>query len=478
MAITKLIFPQTLNPAYNPIITVVDSTNKNQTDFMFIFDVFSGCSTTNRIGRFKLPANIDGYGVFDAHRALETQVSSDIFTNLFGSSQAVNSFDKFNIQIGEEFQYVWNFSDNFFYSGNLVGFTGSTPHYKSEGDQILITQNPTGATNQGYDGVHTILYVLDSYRFVTDAQFGVSTPPEAGTIIYSDYRKTQFTGLTATSCSYITNSSINHQEFRNYDYHEFNIDSTDQGRFLTNAPSNYRFDLNSRAYVNAFQTGTTSFGRCVIKTDTGGTYKFNLSSNNYLSIGVGPYNLNNTTLSFGSQPILTSVNKRYSAYTENATTSGRTSEVLVFDLYEKCSIYDQYQLVFMDRLGSFISFNFDLASTQSIDIERKEYKQITGNYNPTTNTWGYNSYDRGRTILGVTETQKYSVVSNWVTESEGNYLKELFTSPEIYHIDSNGNWLPIIVKDTSYVIKQRVKDKIFNITLQFEYAQRDEIQRG
>jgi hypothetical protein len=476
MAITKLIFPQDLNPAYNPIITVVDSTNKNQTDFNFIFDVYSGCSTTNRIGRFQMPANVDGYGVFDAHRSLETKVSADIYPNLTGSVQANASFNKFNIQIGEEFQYTWNFTDNFFYSG-LVGFTGTTPHYKSVGDSILVTQNPTGATNPGYDGVQTVAYVLDAYRLVINEPFGASTGAEAGTIIYSDYRKTQFTGLTATTCLYVTNAALGHQEFRNYDYHQFNINTTDQGRFLTNVPSNYRFALNSRACINAFATGSTAFGRLVIKTDTGGEYKINLTSSNYLTIGMGPYNLNNATLSSGSQPVLTSANKRYSAYTETSA-SAITSEVLVFDLYEKCTPYDQYQLIFLDRLGSFVSFNFDLASTKTINIDRKEFKKLTGDYYPTSNTWGYNSYDRGRTVMGVTETQQYTVNSNWVTESEAEYLKELFTSPEVYYIDSSGYWIPVIISDTSYTVKQRVKDKIFNITLQFQLAQRDEVQRG
>lgn len=475
--ITKKIFPQELSPAYNPIITVVDSNNKNETDFAFVFDVYSGCSTTNRVGRFKILANPDGYGVFDAHRALETLVYADIFTNLTGSSQAVNSFDKFNIQIGEEFQYVWNFTDNIAQPGNLLGFTGSTPHYKSVGDSILVTQNTTGATNPSYDGVHIVTSILDDYALVTDQQFGVSTPAEAGTIIYSDYRKTLFTGLTASTCTYVTNSAISHQDFRNYDYHEFNLDAVDQGRFLTNVPDNYRFALNSQAYVNAFATGATNIDKLVIKTDAGSTFRIDLGSYNYHSIGVGPYNLNNATLLQGTQPVLTTANKTYSAYTENSS-SAITSEVLVFDIYEKCTPYDQYQLIFIDRLGSFVSFNFDLASTETINIDRKEFKKITGSYNPTSNSWGYNSYDRGRTIMGVTETKSYSLTSNWVTEDEAAYLKELFTSPEVYHIDSSGVWLPVIIKDSSYVIKQRVKDKIFNITLQFEYAQRDEIQRG
>lgn len=474
--ITAKIFPQDLNPVYNPIITVVDSDNKNQTDFKFVFDVYSGCGTTQRVGRFKIPANPEGYGVFDAHRALESYVSADVLPGHTGYVVSPNSFDKFNIQIGEEFQYVWNFTDNFF-SGGSVGFTGTTPHYKSVGDKILITQNPTGATNQAYDGVHIVTGIVDAYGLITDQTFGVPTPAEAGTIIYSDYRKTIFTGLTGTSCYYITNGALSNESFRNYNYHEFNIDRTDQGRFLTNVPDNYRFDLNSQAYVNAFATGATSFSRLIIKTDTGGTYKINLTSSNYLTLGVGPYNLNNSSLSFGSQPVLTTSNKRYSAYTENSS-SGITSEVLVFDLYEKCTPYTQYQLAFMDRLGSFMSFNFDLASTQTINIERKEYKQLTGSYNPSTNSWGYNSYDRGRTIMNVGETTQYSLTSNWVTESEAEYLKELFTSPEAYHIDSNGIWIPIVIKDSSYTVKQRVKDKIFNITLQFEYAQRENIQRG
>lgn len=488
MAITNLITPQTLSPAYNPIITVVDSTNKNQDGFLFVFDVYSGCSAVSglKIGTYKLPANLDGYGVFDCHRALETLVSADVYPELTGFTTSSNSFNKFHIQIGEEFNFTWNFYDNFqagavlgtgtTYPGN-VGFTSTTANYFEVGDRVLITQNSTGATNSEYDGVHTVLEIGSGY-IIIDVGFGASTPAEAGTVVYSDNRKTTFTGLTSTTCTYITNSAIPHEEFRNYDFNDFNIDSTDQGRFLTNVPDNYPFHITSRAYVNAFQTATTATARMVIITDDGGIFKFaGAPTSNYKSIGIGPYNLNNSTLSVGTQPVITTNTTRYSAYTETSA-SARTSEVLVFNVYDNCSRFEQYQLMFMDRLGSFISFTFDLASIETYNNEKKEFKKITGSYNPTTNTWGYNSYDRGRTVFNVDEIRQITINSNWIKEDVARYLKELISSPEVYHIDSNGNWLPIIITDRSFTPGTMAVQKLINVRLTFEYAQNDEIQRG
>lgn len=486
MSIIRKIFPPELNPAYNPIITVVDSTNKNEDGFLFVFDVYSGCSATyeNKVGTFKLPANIDGYGVFDCHRAVESLVGADIYPTLTGFTTPSNSFDKIHIQIGEEFNFVWNFNDNFqagalltgtSYPGN-VGFTSTTTNYYSVGDRVLIAQNTTGATNSQYDGVHTVLEQGSGY-IVIDVGFGASTPEEAGTVVYSDQRKTLFTGLTATSCVYLTNSALSHESYRTYDYHDFNIDGVDQGRFLTNVVDNFPFHLTSRAYLNAFQTATTATTRMVIITDDGGMFKFSGSPSNFYSVGIGPYNLNNSTLSYGTQPVITSNTTRYSAYTENSS-SARTSEMLVFNVYDNCSRFEQYQLAFMDRLGSIISFTFDLASIDTYTNQKKEFKKITGSYNPTTNTWGYNSYDRGRTIFNVDETKQIKVTSNWIKEDVAEYLREMFTSPEVYHIDSNGNWLPIIITDNNYIPGKQVTKKLINVELTFQYAQQDDIQRG
>ena len=557
MAITKKIFPDYFLPAYNNIISVVDSDNKNEDDFRFIFDVFDA-DTSERIARVKLPAAPSGFGVFDAHRILENQVSSEILPSITGITEVSNPFFNYDIKFGEEFKYVWNFDDNIFGSGR-VGFTSATQvHYYVSGDTVLITQAASGATNPQYDGVHTVYQVIDDYSFIIDLPVGANTPAEAGTAVYSDFRKTQFTGLTATTTNVIWDGAIGHQEFRNYvagDYYSealygtaFQISSysetLDGVRFnvipaptepivigdtiyvnsgpyagnhnviapttafstviytdttftingaaapgvtlanvtgtslttklLTNVPINWEVDTDSSAYVLAHQTdGGDAFTYLRFDLSDGTTHRITAAADyNSVALPVGPYNINNSALG----NIITSDIVRYSAYTEDAS-SAITSNVLVFDVYEKCGPYTQYQLIFKDRLGSFIPFNFDLVSTKTVNINRDSYKKIQGSYNSSTNTWGYNSYDRGKTVFNVEAMEQIKVTSNWITEANAAYLEELFTSPDVYHIDADGNWLPVVVMDSSFRHKYRNVEKLINYELTFEYAFNDIIQR-
>lgn len=475
MALTKKIFPHKLTPVYNNVISVMHSNNINKDGFNYIFDIKDG-TTNQRISRVKLPANLDGYGVLDAQRILESKVSLDIFPNLVGWSAATNSFFDYDISYGEEFTYTFNFDDNFFNSGK-VGFSSSTKqHYFEIGDKVLITQNPTGNTNTQYNGVHSVFNVIDDYSFVIDLSFGVSTPAEAGTAVYSDYRKTQFTGLTSTTGNFIVNSAMGHQDFRTFDPKDYILKSSSPAKLLTSVPNNWTFDLDSEAYLLAFQTGTTSAKYLKVTLSNGSTYRITnpISTTKTLAVGVGTANIN---AALGN--VITSNITSYIVQVEN-TLSAATSSAYTFQVYAQCaaSPYTQFQIIGLDRMGSMVSFNFDLASKRNDEIKRDDFKKIIGTYSPTPNTWGYNSYDRGRTVHNVDVTTSYTLTSNWIDEESVAYLGELFSSPEVYHINDNGDWLPIIITNTSFEHKYRNKEKLINYQLTFEYANRDQVQRG
>jgi hypothetical protein len=474
MALTRHLAPQSITPVYNNVIAAVSSTEKNEEGFQYIFDL-KDATTGLRISRVKLPANLDGYGVLDAQRTLESKVSCDVFPSMVGWSAATNSFFRYHLEYGHEFTYTFNFKDNFF-NGGRVGFTGSTPHYFSSGDTVLITQNPTGATNTQYNGVHSVYQVIDNYGFVIDLTFGASTPPQAGTAVYSDFRKTLFTGLTNDRDKYIVNSAMNHQDFRTYNANDYILNTVAPAQLLTSVPNGWQFDLDSQAYLLAFQTGGTNAKFLKVTLDNGNTYFINnpAPTEKTLAVGVGTYNINQA---LGG--VITSAVKSYTVQVTNAS-SAATSVAYTFEVYSHCSAspFNQFQIVGLDRMGSMVSFNFDLASKQIDSIKRDEFKKIVGSYSPTTNTWGYNSFDRGRTVNNIDVTSSFTVTSDWVTEEQVAYLAELYSSPEVYHIDSAGNWLAIIVTNDSFDHKYRNREKLFNYTLTFEYANRDQVQRG
>lgn len=107
MAITILTDVEDYAPVYNDIVVVADSTNKLNTSFRYIFDVYiTGVASFTR---FKVDGEPSlAYGVFDFHRLLEQYVKSFILTinpvGFTGGFTPMNgSIVEYQIKYGEEY---------------------------------------------------------------------------------------------------------------------------------------------------------------------------------------------------------------------------------------------------------------------------------------------------------------------------------------------------------------------------------------
>ena len=75
MAITIEVEPQEIQPVYNDVTVVLDSTNKTEPKFQYVIDVNVGGTYSSRL---KVQSNPQGFGVANLSKHLESYVSSDI----------------------------------------------------------------------------------------------------------------------------------------------------------------------------------------------------------------------------------------------------------------------------------------------------------------------------------------------------------------------------------------------------------------
>lgn len=102
MAITELQAPQTRTPAFNDMLHVINSTNKNQTNFKYIFKVYVNGTYIGK--SFKVaPDSVHGFGLFDAKRIIGTYVTYDLDLSVVGATRNSNNNDYYSIQYGEEY---------------------------------------------------------------------------------------------------------------------------------------------------------------------------------------------------------------------------------------------------------------------------------------------------------------------------------------------------------------------------------------
>ena len=151
------------------------------------------------------------------------------------------------------------------------------------------------------------------------------------------------------------------------------------------------------------------------------------------------------------------------------------SKVYRYNITEVCSKHTPVRLHFLNRLGGWDSFTFDLLSTYQSNIERKEYRQNMGGF--VGSSFVYDVKDRSATIFDTQIKTIQTLNSNWITDTESAWLEQLLTSPDIYfEIGTQLHAVNII--DSSYLQKKVVNDQLFNLTVTIEKSFLKHRQRG
>lgn len=256
---------------------------------------------------------------------------------------------------------------------------------------------------------------------------------------------TVYPNLTLTSSIkpfYAFNGALQKKEWLNWDY-------TDRlatgGKFLTSAPENVIINYGEQMVFNIF-AGPSNVVKLQVKTygSVGliDIYTFtapSLSSGyKMLACGVGPANLNNSTLATGSQPVISGDIIYYTIQLLDGSNNA-ASELKTINIDQRITKWAAHRLWWLNRLGAFDSYTFSLADTRDVEISRTEFTKIFGSYRTTSPgaEWSYDLEDRGRQNLEINAQEKESYISNWLTEKEGVWMEQLFTSIEAYRFDQS-----------------------------------------
>ena len=120
-------------------------------------------------------------------------------------------------------------------------------------------------------------------------------------------------------------------------------------------------------------------------------------------------------------------------------------------------------------MGGYDWWTFDRDNKKTVNINRTEYKRVLSP--------AYSISERGQTTLSQDVQHTFSLNSNWISESDYAYLEELISSPDVYIVRYNdGALIPINITDTSYSVKTQLRDKLFNLTINYKLSYSINIQ--
>lgn len=311
---------------------------------------------------------------------------------------------------------------------------------------------------------------------------------------------TIFPDLTVTSAFYAWNAALQYREWKDFDYTDFQMDGTSK-RFLTNAPSGHLIKYSDSSVLNMFNLTSSVIDFAEVKTyDSSdnllGTYTINntfttvsTTARRLLSLGCGPDNLNKTTLASGSQPVITTSVAYYTVQLWNDTSPDvAVSELYAFEIDTRDTRFETKRFWWLNRLGAFDSYSFTLRDTRKVAISKSKYSKLLGGLSGSE--WTYTLGDRGQTVLNVIAQESGTVLSNWLSEDEALWMEELFTSPEVYITEVNGdgcdvggtgvtlNIDPIVITSSTFEEKVKKTTKNINYTIEYDKAYEKNVQRN
>lgn len=211
MAITILQQPQVYSPAYNDLIFVVSSDNNTEDNFQYVFDVYKGATF---LSRHRLPTNPDnGWAKFDARRVIESYVEHDIDIATENFAPNVNSYEKFKVKFGEEYDV-----------------SGTKTLYAD-----LATSNDIYAFNSIFDPLNFVDYNQSDYLLVSSVKKFLTSCPNGLKVMSGDALWLYFINNDPTTIDRISievynaaGALINSGTFSNSTYNT----STDDNKFL------------------------------------------------------------------------------------------------------------------------------------------------------------------------------------------------------------------------------------------------------
>jgi hypothetical protein len=466
MSTTIIAEPQQLMPAYNPIKYIIDNTNKNEPGFRYIFTIYSATGShipANVVAQYKvLPEFGTGYGEQDISKLMQSLVTFNE-SGISGSApyNVSESWYQYDVDLGFEFV------DNITYTNPLIASAGGdveiqfTAHGFIAGDQIIITQADGGLANPAVEGLHTVIYAAPNI-FVINVLFSTVTVAAInGNVTYADNRKTITLDDELVIDKEVFNGAYNNNiNTSNEDIPFPSNDYLSPGLLMTSNIQGINYPvstfLNAQFYYNLkVYAGYTYTVRFYDMSNTQiDVYLFTPASDGIYAVFVGPTAL--VTEDYYIRIFYSLGNFGYYYFTYD----------------NRCTINDD-QLMYLDRMGSWQSFAFQLKTYEKGQITREQYNQhIDGQVVSTE--WVGVLLQKGFRTYNTNVTKTFELNTNYMNQTDANRFQELLTSPQVYYYSSDKLCACIIENNTFEVFRQRNKNLIKQ-SVTIRLAQQDPI---
>jgi len=237
-------------------------------------------------------------------------------------------------------------------------------------------------------------------------------------------------------------------------------------RFLTNRPNPQKVQITQEGWTNFLHDVVVSnFKIQTYFTDGSIDQTATITNSATTDIAMfpsAPASLNAATLATGSQPLIYDGIGSYTIFAEDGAVISQDYTFEVTDLCEYVTIH------FLNDLGGFDSFNFKTAKDKW-NFDKEYYKQ-----NPkriqSDGSYVWSNKDREHVQYYTNQKQTVKLSSDWINEADSEWLREMFSSPEMY-LQRDGVMYSLKgITATNYDYKYEYEGEMINIECEVELS--------
>ena len=441
--------PTTPNMSDADLVYRVTSTNVNQSQFRFVCDVQD--ENRNVLVRLKQQPNPDSNGIFNVGSIIDDYMEADQPWKASPIQKTSNGYQRFHIAFGEEY-----------------GTSASSSTSIRRGTDNTIGE-PAKSGSSLYIGEGVVERGIGSYNFPSASFYTeLELPTDSGAA--TSYQNNALTNSPLTQSIsqslYHTIALYNGSVFDDADTSGFGQDVFQiqvTGYANENGEGGQVFNFqfsNTVANGGGPRTGSGAF-------DTYAAYSSSFTDDQrLLYIGVGPENLK------GQNDAITGSNfESYRVFVYPQADDGLEGPQVISDtLYnikDKACGYDGVRFAFQNELGAWDYYTMPLADSKTDAITRNNFRQ---NDIPYESNGNYSYTSRGDTTYNISYEETRTVESDYLTQEEADWLRELIESPNVY-IQEGDNFKAVTFTNSSFTYKRNPRSqKLYTLTAEFKIS--------
>lgn len=134
---------------------------------------------------------------------------------------------------------------------------------------------------------------------------------------------------------------------------------------------------------------------------------------------------------------------------------------MVYKIYDECSAYEVYELIWKDRMGSYISYPFAFKHKETMEVTRNSYYKEDDGFQDD-GSFELASYRKGKKEFFNKSKDKFTLNSGWATDKESEYIKDMFQSTDVYLKLPTGKIIGCNILGNSIEVKKKQNFDLFN----------------